>query len=100
MWENARGAHLKCRFLSPAERDRLVTLLTRSLRLDLCPRVPSSWMGTGGRLRKGANCRSKDFAERKTRRRGCLASTSRGGCEPSNHLAAHGWTARPKGRDF
>lgn len=52
---------LKCRFLSPARRDRLLSLFTRlfsdcgPLRWGLCPRIRSSWTGPGGRLREDAD---------------------------------------------
>ena len=55
------GACLKCRFLSPAPWDRLLSLFTRlssdcgPLRWGLCPRIRSSWMGVGGRLREDAD---------------------------------------------
>lgn len=54
---------LKCRFLSPAQRDRLLSLFTRlssdcgPLRWGLCPRIRSSWTGAGGRLREDADRR-------------------------------------------
>lgn len=55
------GICLKCRFLSPARWDRLLSLFTRlssdcgPLRWGLCPRIWSSWMGAGGRLREDAD---------------------------------------------
>lgn len=54
---------LKCRFLSPARRDLLLSLFTSlssdcgPLRWGLCPRIQSSWIGAGGRLREDADRR-------------------------------------------
>ena len=54
---------LKCRFLSPAQRDLLLSLFTSlssdcgPLRWGLCPRIRSSWMSAGGRLREDADRR-------------------------------------------